>query len=73
MGSWRQKGKSKSDQIVTVLNYPEATPTVAEEDEAEELLIPPWMLEPIFLAATTGHFTEEALALWPLPLGAELQ
>ena len=73
MGSWRQKGKSKSDLIATVLNYPEAMPTVAEEDEAGELLIPPWMLEPILLVTTTGNFTEEALAAWPLPLGAKLQ
>ena len=65
-GAWHSQGKPKDYRGVTVLNYKEVMPIEGEEEEDEDLLIPPWMLEP-------GNFTEDALATWPLPADAELQ
>jgi hypothetical protein len=72
-GAYHSRGKPKNYLGVTVINYKEVMPMEVEEEEDEELLIPPWMLEPLLLDTTTGNFTEDALATWPIPADAELQ
>ena len=66
MGAWHSQGKPKNYRGVTVLNYKEVMPIEGEEEEDEDLLIPPWMLEP-------GNCNEDALATWPLLADVELQ